>query len=238
MPNSRRIDSYLMFFILASATVTASNLMVVLDYDNLSMVQSYTYDGPKLAKAHEESDLKYFIYAIDGTILEEGYISLPEPRTHIIEEGTEITEPMPNRILITFRYPPSVERIEVYNKTALVFQASLMEHNRCNLDNICDENENRLTCPEDCHMSEKDGICHQVEDGICTYDPDCEEPDPDCVVIQYLEQIETANIGEYLQDNSFTPGKEKSSGNYGKLFIFLIILALVVGALLYTKIKS
>ena len=47
----------------------------------------------------------------------------------------------------------------------------------CNPDNMCEENENSVNCPEDCKGSLKDGICEYKADGIC--DPDCEE-EPDC----------------------------------------------------------
>ncbi len=46
-------------------------------------------------------------------------------------------------------------------------------------DNICQENENALTCPQDCKSGTKDGICDRQIDGVC--DPDCAKgADPDC----------------------------------------------------------
>mgnify|MGYP001595589470 FL=1 len=47
----------------------------------------------------------------------------------------------------------------------------------CIPNNICDENENYLNCPQDCGASIADGICNYKADGIC--DPDCEK-EPDC----------------------------------------------------------
>lgn len=47
----------------------------------------------------------------------------------------------------------------------------------CKSNNICEENENSVNCPEDCKGGLKDGICEYKADGIC--DPDCEE-EPDC----------------------------------------------------------
>ncbi|MBC8487404.1 MAG: DUF333 domain-containing protein [Bacteroidetes bacterium] len=50
-------------------------------------------------------------------------------------------------------------------------------------DGICGLEEEYFTCPQDCPSGAKDGICDEVEDGIC--DDDCvrqdkEKLDPDC----------------------------------------------------------
>ena len=47
----------------------------------------------------------------------------------------------------------------------------------CNPNNICEENENSLNCPQDCSSGIADGICDYKLDNKC--DPDCEY-DPDC----------------------------------------------------------
>jgi len=48
---------------------------------------------------------------------------------------------------------------------------------KCLSNNICDVNENYLTCPLDCESGSNDGICDNMADSIC--DPDCES-EPDC----------------------------------------------------------
>jgi hypothetical protein len=51
--------------------------------------------------------------------------------------------------------------------------------NFCNRNKRCDKTENYLTCPQDCPMNKKDGLCLKRVDGIC--DPDCRQGvDPDC----------------------------------------------------------
>ena len=47
----------------------------------------------------------------------------------------------------------------------------------CKSNNICEENENSLNCPEDCKTGLKDNICNYKSDSIC--DEDCTD-DPDC----------------------------------------------------------
>ena len=46
-------------------------------------------------------------------------------------------------------------------------------------DNVCEANENYLTCPGDCRSGVKDGVCDRVADGVC--DADCPaKDDQDC----------------------------------------------------------
>jgi hypothetical protein len=60
----------------------------------------------------------------------------------------------------------------------------------CNSDTICDRRyESHITCPQDCLLSEKDGLCIKEADKTC--DPDCEEGiDPDCTTgIQWFSYV-------------------------------------------------
>jgi len=62
--------------------------------------------------------------------------------------------------------------------------------NLCNNNNFCDPNEDYLSCPSDCPLDKKDGICIKDADGIC--DPDClPGVDPDCS--QTVNQTITPN---------------------------------------------
>jgi hypothetical protein len=55
----------------------------------------------------------------------------------------------------------------------------------CNKNNFCDSTENYYSCQEDCSLSNSDGSCISVEDGIC--DPDCVF-DEDCSNSQNNQQ--------------------------------------------------
>ncbi|MFH1209591.1 MAG: hypothetical protein V1663_02270 [archaeon] len=49
----------------------------------------------------------------------------------------------------------------------------------CVPNNLCDSNENYLTCPIDCRSGSKDGICDSIPDSVC--DSDClKSNDSDC----------------------------------------------------------
>lgn len=50
----------------------------------------------------------------------------------------------------------------------------------CDMDGECSENENYLSCPEDCPLEKSDNYCFPESDGVC--DPDCIEGlDEDCI---------------------------------------------------------
>ncbi|HZX19701.1 MAG TPA: hypothetical protein VFF13_01660 [archaeon] len=54
-----------------------------------------------------------------------------------------------------------------------------VEHliDKCN-DNICQESENHISCPNDCASGGNDGYCDMVQDNIC--DADCDGTEPEC----------------------------------------------------------
>ncbi|MEA3254930.1 MAG: hypothetical protein U9Q22_03740 [Candidatus Altiarchaeota archaeon] len=78
-----------------------------------------------------------------------------------------------------FRIPAT----KVYTPRGEIKSDTLIVLVKCNRNNICEieEDENALTCPEDCSPDERDDLCNPLNDGVC--DPDCREgKDPDCGV--------------------------------------------------------
>ena len=65
-------------------------------------------------------------------------------------------------------------RVEKNGKT--IFEKNI-EGLFCNHDDICQEKENNLVCPDDCTLI-GDGYCSYQQDGIC--DSDCITGEPDC----------------------------------------------------------
>tara|TARA_Y100000310_G_C20608788_1_gene776917 strand:+ start:649 stop:1365 length:717 start_codon:yes stop_codon:yes gene_type:complete len=97
-----------------------------------------------------------------------------------------ITKVSPNKIkTITYKIKPLSLGEYTLGSTQVIDNSNLetSESNQitfnvnCISNNICDENENSITCSEDCSAGSSDGICDYKADGIC--DPDCEE-EPDC----------------------------------------------------------
>jgi len=90
----------------------------------------------------------------------------------------------PNSIkTITYRIKPLSLGEYSIGSTQVTYQSEIFESNsitfnvKCTPNNQCEENENSLTCPEDCSTGISDGICNYKADGVC--DPDCDE-EPDC----------------------------------------------------------
>jgi hypothetical protein len=61
--------------------------------------------------------------------------------------------------------------LKIYESNSITFNV------KCTPNNKCENNENSITCPEDCNTGISDGICNYKADGIC--DPDCND-EPDC----------------------------------------------------------
>ena len=92
----------------------------------------------------------------------------------------------PNKIkTITYKIKPLSLGEYTISSTQVIdnFNLNIYESNSINFkvncisNNNCEENENSLTCPEDCKTGGPDGICDYKADNIC--DPDCDD-EPDC----------------------------------------------------------
>jgi hypothetical protein len=76
-------------------------------------------------------------------------------------------------------YSQEMKFIELYNAEKKIYSGSIAA---CDGDGKCEtESESYLSCPRDCPLDKKDGLCTGGADGIC--DPDCAAGiDPDCNV--------------------------------------------------------
>jgi len=91
---------------------------------------------------------------------------------------TDPPEPIdPSLVNLEIKYEQDMRRINLYNKDKLIYS---QEIKGCNLNGVCETKyESYLSCPADCPLDRKDGICIKNGDGIC--DPDClPGADPDC----------------------------------------------------------
>lgn len=74
-------------------------------------------------------------------------------------------------------YDDDMKKISVIYQGMTIYSEEL---SFCNSDGSCDNNENAISCPDDCIPDEADGICINDPDGFC--DPDCLSGyDPDCI---------------------------------------------------------
>ena len=90
-----------------------------------------------------------------------------------------------------------------------LYRSNSLEFNvNCKANNLCEEGENSLNCPQDCKQGMKDGICDYKADNLC--DPDCED-EPDCVI------------------------NNNQNSNLGWIIITLLI---IIGLIIFLKIKK
>lgn len=98
-------------------------------------------------------------------------------------EGEEPTGPVylerVNFTLIVLFFGNGKE-IHIYDSNnTLKLSIDISEFAECNLNKVCESQENYANCPEDCPSGSRDGYCDGITDGRC--DSDCKkEDDRDC----------------------------------------------------------
>lgn len=128
---------------------------------------------------------------------------------------------------ITYKIKPlyfgrfKIGATKVYTPTGKIQSNSLTVLVKCNQNGICetDEDENAITCPEDCSPRKRDELCNPLDDGIC--DPDCKEGvDPDCRITTTIPVTTTTKpiercgnkICEYPEENYGNCPQDCASG--------------------------
>ncbi|MFH0875548.1 MAG: hypothetical protein V1859_06410 [archaeon] len=233
----------LFFFVLfiSFSVVHANSLIASLDYYKEKIIINNTMLlENNLPKEMRASDYLFKVFSIDNKILEKGYFVIPGPL--IIESDFENEIPaetidfFPKRIEIICSYFPTIKNMILYNGSSSFISIDLSEFNKCNINSICDENENELDCPEDCRKTGKDGLCTAIEDKICKIDPDCKMEDPDCII----QKEKINNTTDEKKIEHFSTEKEYYINNKAKTnsldnsneLIFYIIFALCVTLML------
>ena len=103
----------------------------------------------------------------------------PPPADMNLKEKKEWYEKLTTNytIPITLPYLKEAKTLSFEHGTSVLARADLSQ--LCNKDGKCNNNENYLSCPEDCQLNKKDNYCLAQADGTC--DPDCAQGiDPDC----------------------------------------------------------
>jgi len=145
-----------------------------------------------------------------------------------------------NQIIpLYLNYDSTVKNLVIFDSTDnILLDIDLTQYNRCNLNSICDENENKIFCLEDCFNTEKDGVCNNIQDGTCDIDPDCENKDPDCIIQEHennINEIQKQEIEEpkVVEDKSSTPTTPTNNNLPVKLTLFSVIIILIILVIIY-----
>mgnify|MGYP003966547567 FL=1 len=236
----------MVFFIFVNLIlIEASTLEITISYDYSS--GAFSLNSTSLTKSNlpggirDESIYRWVAYAINDSIIDKGNIIIPGPliieRDFSTGKPAEIVYPNTSLISIFLNYNPKVSSLIIHDMSDEMLNINLIQYNRCNLNNICDENENKLLCPEDCYESDKDGICQNIENGVCNEDPDCITEDPDCIIEENKINIAEKNKEDFLkeEDTNITTKDQKENSNLlikfmilGGILLIIIILILVL----------
>jgi hypothetical protein len=130
-------------------------------------------------------------------------------------------------------YKPAqdVSSFEVFEK-----EVSIPIIQDCNLNLVCDSNENYKSCPQDCKSGGKDNYCDKVSDGIC--DPDCTfEEDKDCPkkeikLVANETKKEEIEIVEEVDKEEEVPKEEIEEGKPIKKVLFGVLIGVGIIILL------
>ncbi len=129
----------------------------------------------------DTGDFKAEVLAGSNEVLYE--TEFPEPDFMVIsEEETTLLEY--DTVDIYFPYNENSKTLNVYYKDELKLTEDISIL-LCNKNSICDENENYLSCSQDCHQFSEDGVCWGFSgdkfcDIDCYDDEDCHEGVDNC----------------------------------------------------------
>ena len=146
---------------------------------------------------------------------------------------------------INMPYNSSADTIQI--KTKGMDKRFLLHNYICKKDNICNNGENYVTCPEDCPVT-SDGICNPRIDGVC--DPDCGNTDLDCLKQQaenstnvnpVITQNNTNIIPPVQFEKNTTAVKPTPQSQYNMKYVFfgvgLAFLIIIIVIIIIMRVK-
>lgn len=174
----KKLIPFLVIVLLFSVLVTATKVMQVdltIYKDDTVVLDGFrVYEGQVDEYPIERSDYILKLTNKNNLIIDE--VKLP---VSFYVHAVQPVETDSLLISAELNYNEDWKLLEVYHDDNLIFQKDI-ENYFCNSNNICEENENYVSCEQDCPSGSKDGWCDRKTDGKC--DPDCLEGiDKDCL---------------------------------------------------------
>ena len=189
----------------------------------------------------------YEVFDIKDDIVEEGTIRFLSENELILYNFGEHTS-IDNNMIIYFNYLSTLKEVKIFKEELEVYNIDLMNYNLCNLNDICEDNENLINCKDDCKNSDKDGLCFNVEDGLCDNDPDCKGLDPDCLIesgslstksVELDKDIEDLKANDLInQENDGGIVLTKKNVEPIQIYLIMLIVLIIIISLVFIFIKK
>lgn len=170
------ISTVLTLILIVSSAYAENVLSVYLDvYKNNSVkLKEMKVMSGRPTEYTNPGDYKLQILDSDNEVMVEKSISL-----NFMIMTDPPTESDVSSINQKIEFNTSMKYLKLFLNENEIFSKELV---LCNNNGICNQYESYLSCPSDCPLKSRDGICIKDRDGTC--DPDCSEgADPDCQVV-------------------------------------------------------
>lgn len=146
----------------AAATDMAEFDLLVNKNGNVILYNVRTFDGSPERNPLDFSDYQLIIESDQG-LLDGAYLPVSFA---LLDPFREVNEAP---VTVKLPYSQDFEILKVYHKDKIIFEDDISY--LCRENGICEENENYVSCPNDCVSGSADGLCDRVDDDIC--DADC-----------------------------------------------------------------
>ena len=156
------------FSFLAAESIVEFDFLIAQN-DSVALYNARTLLGTPDQKTND-SDYQLHIYGENKNLLVETnlpvYFVLLDPMEEVFETYTSVQLP----------YSRHYTTVGILHDKNEIYKQDISF--LCNEDQICERNENYVSCPADCPSGGQDGLCDRKSDGRC--DSDCSKGDEDC----------------------------------------------------------